>query len=106
MRQGRSHSIQCPPDPPERRAPLMAILFSRFPLTRSAWVCHNRCWEILARWAALRIGSMVRKRSTGVSTKTSLSEKVKLELRCEFYNIFNLHAFQDVNRNITNAAFG
>jgi hypothetical protein len=37
---------------------------------------------------------------------TAISEKVNLQIRCEMYNIFNNHAFQDVNRNISNAAFG
>ena len=38
--------------------------------------------------------------------KTRLTEKTTLELRGEFYNIFNNHAFQDVQRSISSAAFG
>jgi hypothetical protein len=38
--------------------------------------------------------------------KTRLTEKTALELRCEFYNIFNNHSFQDVQRSISSAAFG
>ena len=38
--------------------------------------------------------------------KTRLSERLKLELRCEFYNIFNNQAFQDVQRSISSASFG
>src|SRR5262249_30456676 len=41
-----------------------------------------------------------------VYKRISITERAKMELRCEVYNIFNLHAFQDVNRNITNPAFG
>jgi hypothetical protein len=41
-----------------------------------------------------------------VFKNTSLGEHVKLELRGEFYNLFNNVAFQDVNRNITSTAFG
>src|SRR5207249_4479660 len=41
-----------------------------------------------------------------VYKNTSITEKMKLQIRAEFYNIFNNHAFQDVNRNISNAAFG
>jgi hypothetical protein len=37
---------------------------------------------------------------------TAITERVKLQLRCEMYNVFNGHAFQDVNRNITSPAFG
>ena len=37
---------------------------------------------------------------------TSLGERVKLELRGEFYNLFNNVVFQDVNRNMTSTAFG
>ncbi len=33
-------------------------------------------------------------------------ERLRLSLRCEAYNLFNNHTFQDVNRNIANAAFG
>ncbi len=35
-----------------------------------------------------------------------ISERVNLQLRCEIYNVFNHHAFQDVNRNVSNPAFG
>ncbi|MBL8216672.1 MAG: TonB-dependent receptor [Bryobacterales bacterium] len=35
-----------------------------------------------------------------------ITERVNLQLRCEIYNVFNHHAFQDVNRNISNPAFG
>jgi Carboxypeptidase regulatory-like domain/TonB-dependent Receptor Plug Domain/TonB dependent receptor len=38
--------------------------------------------------------------------KTRITEKSTLELRAEFYNIFNNHAFQDVQRSISSAAFG
>jgi hypothetical protein len=41
-----------------------------------------------------------------VYKNTCITERVKLQVRAEFYNIFNNHAFQDVNRNISNAAFG
>jgi hypothetical protein len=41
-----------------------------------------------------------------VYKNTSISERFKLQLRCEFYNIFNNHAFQDVTRNITSPTFG
>ncbi len=36
----------------------------------------------------------------------SFTERIKLRLGCEFYNIFNLHTFQDVGRNITSPTFG
>ncbi len=42
----------------------------------------------------------------GVSKNTGIGERLKLELRGEFYNIFNNVVFQDVNRNITSTAFG
>jgi hypothetical protein len=35
-----------------------------------------------------------------------LQENTKLELRGEFYNLFNNTSFGDVNRNITNTSFG
>ena len=35
-----------------------------------------------------------------------IRERLSVVLRCEAYNLFNNHTFQDVNRNITNAAFG
>jgi hypothetical protein len=35
-----------------------------------------------------------------------IRERLSLVLRCEAYNLFNNHTFQDVNRNITNTAFG
>jgi outer membrane receptor protein involved in Fe transport len=35
-----------------------------------------------------------------------LREAASLQVRAEFYNVFNNTAFQDVNRNITNANFG
>jgi hypothetical protein len=38
--------------------------------------------------------------------KTRVTEKTTLELRAEFYNIFNNHSFQDVQRSISSAAFG
>jgi hypothetical protein len=38
--------------------------------------------------------------------KTRVTEKTALELRSEFYNIFNNHAFMDVQRSISSAAFG
>ena len=38
--------------------------------------------------------------------KTRITEKTALELRGEFYNIFNNHSFQDVQRSISSAAFG
>src|SRR5207245_9696344 len=38
--------------------------------------------------------------------KTRITEKTVLELRGEFYNIFNNHSFQDVQRSISSAAFG
>jgi len=37
---------------------------------------------------------------------TPLTERINLQLRAEFYNIFNNTSFQDVNRNISSAAFG
>lgn len=37
---------------------------------------------------------------------TAVTERVKLELRGEFYNLFNNVVFQDVNRTITSTAFG
>jgi hypothetical protein len=36
----------------------------------------------------------------------AVTERVKAQIRAEFYNAFNNVAFQDVNRNISNAAFG
>lgn len=36
----------------------------------------------------------------------ALTERMSLQLRGEFYNAFNNVSFLDVNRNITNAAFG
>jgi len=41
-----------------------------------------------------------------VFKNTSLGERAKLELRGEFYNLFNNVVFQDVTRNITSTAFG
>ncbi len=41
-----------------------------------------------------------------VFKNTSLGERVKLELRGEFYNLFNNVVFQDVTRNLTSTAFG
>src|SRR5581483_10395368 len=41
-----------------------------------------------------------------IAKQVSVTERVKFEIRSEFYNIFNNHSFQDVNRNITSAAFG
>jgi hypothetical protein len=35
-----------------------------------------------------------------------ITERVKAQIRAEFYNAFNNVSFQDVNRNISNAAFG
>jgi hypothetical protein len=29
-----------------------------------------------------------------------------MQIRCEIYNLFNFHSFQDVNRNVSNPAFG
>jgi hypothetical protein len=40
-----------------------------------------------------------------VYKKTALTEKTALELRGEFYNIFNNHSFQDVQRSIQSSAF-
>ena len=37
---------------------------------------------------------------------TRISERMAMQIRCEMYNVFNFHAFQDVNRNISNPAFG
>ncbi|MFB3826299.1 MAG: carboxypeptidase regulatory-like domain-containing protein [Bryobacteraceae bacterium] len=37
---------------------------------------------------------------------TRISEGLSLQIRCEMYNVFNFHSFQDVNRNISNPAFG
>jgi carboxypeptidase family protein len=37
---------------------------------------------------------------------TRITERVSVQLRCELYNIFNNHSFQDVNRNISNPGFG
>jgi hypothetical protein len=36
----------------------------------------------------------------------AITESVRFQFRGEFYNIFNNTTFQDVNRNITNSAFG
>jgi hypothetical protein len=36
----------------------------------------------------------------------SREHTVKLQFRTELYNVFNNTSFQDVNRNITGAAFG
>lgn len=41
-----------------------------------------------------------------VYKNTRLAEGWNLQLRCEIYNVFNHHAFQDVIRVITNPAFG
>jgi hypothetical protein len=41
-----------------------------------------------------------------VYKNTQISERVRLQLRCEIYNVFNLHSFRDVNRNIANPGFG
>jgi len=41
-----------------------------------------------------------------VYKNTSITDRVTLQLRCEVYNLFNHHSFQDVNRNISNPAFG
>lgn len=41
-----------------------------------------------------------------VYKNTQITERVKFQVRAEFYNIFNNVAFQDVNRNIAGAAFG
>ncbi len=38
--------------------------------------------------------------------RTHLSEKLQLELRGDAYNIFNNHAFQDVQRTISSSSFG
>lgn len=38
--------------------------------------------------------------------KFALQENTALEIRSEFYNVFNNTAFGDVNRNITNSSFG
>jgi hypothetical protein len=35
-----------------------------------------------------------------------ITERINLQMRCEIYNVFNHHAFQDSNRNISNPAFG
>ncbi len=35
-----------------------------------------------------------------------VTERIKLQVRGEFYNIFNNVAFQDVGRNISSATFG
>jgi hypothetical protein len=37
---------------------------------------------------------------------TQIAERVHLQLRAEFYNVFNTVAFQDVGRTLTQAAFG
>jgi len=37
---------------------------------------------------------------------TRITERVGVQFRCEIYNLFNFHSFQDVNRNISNPAFG
>jgi hypothetical protein len=41
-----------------------------------------------------------------VYKNTPITERTTLQLRCEIYNVFNHHSFQDVNRNISNPAFG
>ena len=37
-----------------------------------------------------------------VYKNTAISDRVTLQLRCEVYNLFNHHSFQDVNRNVSN----
>ena len=54
---------------------------------------------------ALRLNSE-RQFDWNIFKKTRITEKTTLELRGEFYNIFNNHAFQDVQRSISSAAFG
>jgi hypothetical protein len=41
-----------------------------------------------------------------ISKNFVVTERIKLQVRGEFYNIFNNVAFQDVNRNISGATFG
>jgi hypothetical protein len=41
-----------------------------------------------------------------IAREIAITERVRFHIRGEFYNIFNNHSFQDVNRNISNAAFG
>ena len=58
-------------------------------------------------WAAMRYGSTASAQfDWNIYKKTRLTEKTALELRGEFYNIFNNHSFQDVQRSISSAAFG
>jgi hypothetical protein len=37
---------------------------------------------------------------------TRINERILVQVRCEIYNVFNHHAFRDVNRNISNPGFG
>jgi outer membrane receptor protein involved in Fe transport len=41
-----------------------------------------------------------------VYKNTRISERIALQLRCEMYNVFNQHSFQDVTRVITSPSFG
>jgi hypothetical protein len=41
-----------------------------------------------------------------VYKNTRIGERFRLQLRAEAYNVFNLHSFRDVNRNISNPGFG
>jgi hypothetical protein len=41
-----------------------------------------------------------------VNKNFQFSESVKFQIRCEIYNVFNNTSFYNVNRNITNPAFG
>lgn len=41
-----------------------------------------------------------------VSKDFKFQEKSSIQIRCEMYNVFNNTSFQDVNRNITQSAFG
>ena len=41
-----------------------------------------------------------------VYNSTRINERILVQVRCEIYNVFNHHAFRDVNRNISNPGFG
>ncbi|MDP2997355.1 MAG: carboxypeptidase regulatory-like domain-containing protein [Bryobacterales bacterium] len=41
-----------------------------------------------------------------VFKSTRINERILVQVRCEIYNVFNHHAFRDVNRNISNPGFG
>ncbi|MFN7923951.1 MAG: carboxypeptidase regulatory-like domain-containing protein [Bryobacteraceae bacterium] len=40
-----------------------------------------------------------------VYKNVAITERMRVKLRCEIYNVFNHHSFQDVTRNVTSPAF-